>query len=80
MPGFVWSAIKRRHTGHCPKAEELIEFMHMRGRSCFLVTMADMDCPEMGPILIRAILQLPAGMKASYDPYAPSDVTTWGFF
>lgn len=79
VPGFVWSAIKRRHTGHCPKAEALIQRMHMKGQSRFLVTMADMDCPEVGPVLIRAILQLPAGMIAAYDPYAPRDAITWGY-
>lgn len=79
VPAYAWTGLRRVYNGHCSKAEELIQHLQMRGRSRFLVTVADMDCPEMGPILIRAILQLPAGMIAAYDPYAPRDVITWGF-
>lgn len=78
VPGYAWTALQRLHEGHCPDAEKLIQYVQMRGQSRFLVTHADMDCPEMGPVLIRAILQLPAGIKAAYDPYAPPDAITWG--
>lgn len=80
IPAYAWSALKSLYRGHCPKAEKLIQYAHSSGKNCFLVTVADMENAEMSDILVRAILQLPAGIKAGYDPYAPSDAETWGMF
>ena len=80
VPADAWSALRSNYNEHCPKAQKLISYLALRRQNRFLVTVADLESPVMSDTIIRAILQLPTGINAAYDPYAPPDEETWGQF
>jgi hypothetical protein len=78
VPAYAWTALKSIYEGHCPQANRVLYYVHVRGQNRIFVTKADMDCPRLGPILIRAALQAPPEVRIAYDPFAPPDEVTWG--
>lgn len=80
VPAYAWTALKSTYLGFCKEAHMVLYCLHVRDQKRIYVTQADMDCPRLGPILIRAALQAPPGVMLTYDPVAPSHEVTWGTF
>lgn len=67
ISAFAWNALKSLHEDHCPEAQRLVNQAVEHKVSTVWITETDLQDPALRIIVLKAILQLPAGIKAKYD-------------